>query len=150
MLLYEIVVVIVAAFENLVNAKATRPLGDTFASRCAAWFAENSNERTRVQHGFRRLYAARSDILHGGDPATSVRDLIVALGLADELELLSWLRLHSWLAVDCLVGWYGRHPDDDGAASLFQETLKKATAAPADEWPDLLAGIVEGRSRARG
>ncbi|WP_414664809.1 hypothetical protein [Horticoccus sp. 23ND18S-11] len=146
---HDAIVLLVAALENLVNAAAERPLGDTFARRCAAWFAETPAERTRDQLRFRRLYAARSEILHGADPDAAVRALGVAIDATNERDLFAWLRLHAWIAVDGLVGWYGSHPDDDGGATQFQRAL--ATVASADvSWSVQRAALLEGRTHVRG
>lgn len=147
---HEVIVVLVAALENLVNSAAARPLGDTFARRCAAWFAENPAERTRDVPIFRRLYGARSDILHGGDPAGAVREMITVAGAANERGLHAWLRLHAWLAVDSLVGWYGGHPGDDGGATQFQAALADASVSADADWQGKRATLLEGRSHARG
>lgn len=147
---HDAVVLLVAALENLVNAAADRPLGDTFARRCAAWFAESPDERTRDQLRFRRLYAARSEILHGADPAAAVRALSVAIDAANEREMSAWLRQHAWIAVDSLVGWYGRHPEDDGGATQFQHALAAAAASADASWPEQRAALLEGRTHARG
>ncbi len=150
MQLHEAVVLLVAALENLVNAEANRPLGETFARRCAAWFAENPEERVRDQVCFRQLYAARSDILHGGDPGDALQALAVATANPDAKGLQAWLHLHAWLAVDWLVAWYARHPEDDGAATVFQRAVAGAASAPAGEWAGLRAQLVEGRTYGRG
>jgi len=135
--------------ENLVNARADRPLGDTFARRCAAWFAENPEERIRDQTRFRQLYAARSDILHGGDPSQALQALAGATANPDIPALQRWLHLHAWLAVDWLVAWYARHPEDDGAAAVFETMLAEAANAPTGEWAARRAQLVEGRSHDR-
>lgn len=148
--LHETVVLFVAALENIVNAGADRPLGDTFARRCAAWFAENPAERVRDTPGFRRLYGARSDILHGEDPAAALQSLGAAVGADDEQAVRTWLRLHAWLAVDQLAGWYATHPDDDGGASEFRARLAAAAAAPDAAWQAQRQVLLEGRSHVRG
>lgn len=148
--LHEVIVTFVAAFENLVNAAAHRPLGDTFARRCAAWLAENPAERGRDQRHFRALYGARSDVLHGGDPGDVIRKIRAALDASTDRDVHAWLRLHAWLAVDRLVGWYGAHPDDDGAATQFQARLADAAAGDDESWRAKLAALQEGRSHARG
>lgn len=148
--LQEAIVALVAALENVVNAAADRPLGDTFARRCAAWFAENPDERVRDAPVFRRLYGARSDILHGGDPTDAVRAMITAIGGTNERDLHAWLRLHAWLAVDSLVGWYGRQSDDDGGATQFQTALAEMAASAGADWLANRARLLEGRSHARG
>jgi len=144
------VVLLVAALENLVNARADRPLGDTFARRCAAWFAENAGERMRDVGRFRRLYGTRSEILHGTDPATALRDMASAIDATPHAEILNWLRLHAWLAVDYLIGWYARHADDDAGATQFQAALAQAANETDEEWKNQRARIVEGRTYARG
>ena len=146
---HEEVVLVVAALENLVNAGVDRPLGDTFARRCAAWFAENPEERGRDRPRFRQLYAARSDILHGGDPSDALQALAGATANADTAALQRWLHLHAWLAVDWLVAWYARHPEDDGAAALFQKMVAEVANAPAGQWAARRAQLVEGRTYGR-
>jgi hypothetical protein len=136
--------------ENLFNAQANRPLCDTFARRCAAWFAETPEERFRDQPRFRQLYAARSDILHGGDPSDALQALAAATANADLQGLQQWLHLHAWLTVDWLVAWYARHSDDDGAATVFQKTVAEVANAPAGEWAVHRAQLVEGRTYRRG
>jgi hypothetical protein len=64
--------------------------------------------------------------------------------------LHAWLRLHAWLAVDNLVGWYGGHPDDDGGAAQFQAALADAAASPDSTWQVKRAALLEGRSHGRG
>ena len=144
------VVLLVAALENLVNAAADRPLGDVFARRCAAWFAETPDDRTRDQLRFRGLYAARSEILHGADPDAAVRALSVAIDATNERDLSAWLRLHAWIAVDSLVGWYGRHPEDDGGATQFQHALAAAAASADASWSEQRTALLEGRTHVRG
>lgn len=148
--LHEVIVILVAALENLVNSAAQRPLGDTFAQRCAAWFAETPAERTRDQLIFRRLYGARSDILHGADPAEAVREMIAVADAKSERDLQAWLRLHAWLAVDSLVGWYVGHPDDDGGATRFQAALAAAAASADENWQVQRRTLLEGRAYVRG
>jgi hypothetical protein len=142
-------VLVVAALENLVNSGADRPLGDTFARRCAAWFAENPEELARDTPRFRQLYAARSDILHGGDPSEALQALADATANADIRALQGWLYKHTWLAVDWLVVWYAQHPDDDGAAAVFGKTLAELANAPAGQWAARRAQLVEGRTYGR-
>jgi hypothetical protein len=148
--LQESAVLVVAALENLVNARADRPLGDTFARRCAAWFAENAEERVRDQPRFRQLYAARSDVLHGGDPSDALQALAAATASPDIPALQRWLHLHAWITVDWLVAWYMRHPEDDGAATVFQKMVAELANAPAEEWAARRAQFVEGRTYGRG
>lgn len=148
--LHETVVAFVATLENIVNAGADRPLGDTFARRCAAWFAETPAERTRDTARFRRLYGARSDILHGGDPAVAIQALGTALESADENQTRLWLRLHAWLAVDQLAGWYAEQPADDGSASGFRTRLATAAVAADAEWQAQRPFLMKGRSHVRG
>jgi hypothetical protein len=147
---HEVIVILVAALENLVNSAAQRPLSDTFAQRCAAWFAETPAERTRDQAIFRRLYGARSDILHGGDPADAVREMNTVAPAKTERELHAWLRLHAWLAVDSLVGWYVGHPDDDGGATQFQVALAAAATGTDEDWSAQRRTLLEGRTYVRG
>ncbi len=128
------VVMLVAALENLVNARADRPLGDIYARRCAAWFARDPEDRARDFGGLRQLYGARSDILHGGDPEVALQELAAAVGVTDTADLYRWLRERARWAVDSLVTWYGRHPEEDGAASLFQQTLPPMAGASAEDW----------------
>ena len=142
--------ILVAALENLVNSAAHRPLGDTFAQRCAAWFAETPAERTRDQVIFRRLYGARSDILHGSDPDDAVREMILVADAKTERGLEAWLRLHAWLAVDSLVGWYVGYPDDDGGATQFQAALAAAAASADETWQVQRRTLLEGRTYVRG
>ncbi len=147
--LHEIVVLLVAALENLVNPDADRPLGETFARRGAAWFAETPAERPRDHAHFRRLYGVRSDILHGGDPAEALRALAATLDCTGENELRAWLRLHAQLAIDALAGWYAGHPEDDGGATGFRTGLAAAAALPDSEWEERRRTLLEGRHLVR-
>jgi hypothetical protein len=76
--------------------------------------------------------------------------MITAAGATDERGLHAWLRLHVWLAVDSLVGWYDGHPGDDGGATQFQAALAEAAASPDAGWQVKRAALLEGRTHARG
>jgi hypothetical protein len=146
----EALVLLVSSLENLLNPDGDRPLGQIFAKRCAAWFAETAEQRESDDGMFRAIYDARSSIVHGSDAARSMRKLMKAIdGTADD-DLRAWIRLVAWLAIDWLVAWFGHDRADDASGGTFRDCLIEAADMGDDEWRTARARLVEGRSYARG
>jgi hypothetical protein len=146
----EALVLLVSALENLVNPDGDRPLGQVFGIRCAAWFAESAEQRRTDVDLFRAFYDARSRIVHGSDPARGMRKLMRAIDGEGEDDLRAWVRLIGWLAIDWLAGWFGHERGDDSSGATFRARLAAAAELDDEPWAAAWAGLVEGRSRARG
>jgi hypothetical protein len=70
--LIDLVIYFVATQEDLINRRGDRPLGATFARRLSAFFASDFDRLDDWQDAFRLMYSARSDALHGKDPAAAL------------------------------------------------------------------------------
>lgn len=70
--LIDLVIYFVAAQEDILNRRGDRPLGATFARRLSAFFASAFDRLDDWQDAFRLMYSARSDALHGKDPAAAL------------------------------------------------------------------------------
>jgi len=146
----EAVVLLVSSLENLVNPDADGPLGRTFATRCAAWFAENEQQRQSDEKVFRILYEARSSILHGNDATRGMRRLVQATDISSADDLYGWIRLLAWLATDWLTAWYSRVRSGDASRSQFRAALVRSADLDENGWIAARGELVQGRTHARG
>ena len=142
----EALVLLVSSLENLLNPDGDRPLGQVFAARCAAWFAETAEQRESDVVLFRAAYDARSSIVHGSDAARSMRKLMKAMDGTTDEDLRAWIRLIAWLAIDWLVAWFGHEPADDASGGTFRDRVTAAADMGDDEWAKERAHLVQGRS----
>ena len=147
--LHEAFMLTAASLDNLVNPEGERPLGKVFGARCAAWFAETATQRQSDEELFRAAYDLRGSFVHGNDPDRYTRKFMKAIGGDGDEDLRVWTRQIAWLAIDWLVAWFERVPDDT-SGTKFRESLIEATGMHDHEWAAARNRLVEGRTYARG
>jgi hypothetical protein len=138
-------VFLVSALENLLNPDADPPLGKVFGARCAAWFAENPEQRASDLAAFRAAYNVRSSTLHGTDSRASMRKFMTAINGAGDDDLRGWIRLFCMLSIDWLAAWFGHAHDDDASGSAFRGEVTDAASMDDDAWAAARARLLEGR-----